>query len=78
MQPYIKDGQVYSNNDIKPEEFWSDNGVFPKWSRTAFEFRESDKSLKHSDSVSSMCLAGTVVASWSPTHEVAGRQAFLL
>ena len=51
--------------------------VFPKWSRTFIEFsdfsefREFDKSLKHElgsikfkDSVSRMCLAGTVVVSY--------------
>ena len=32
------------------------------------EFRQSDKSLKHSH----MFLAGTVVASWSLTQEVVG------
>ena len=32
------------------------------------EFRESDKSLKHSH----MFLSGTVVASWSLTQEVVG------
>ena len=28
-------------------DFRQDNGVFPKWSRTFIEFRETDKSLKH-------------------------------
>ena len=54
-------------------------GVFPKWSRTFTEFRESDRSLKHElgsikDPVSNMCLAGAVVACWSLTQEVAGWQ----
>ena len=30
--------EIYKHHDI---------GVFPKWSRTFIEFRESDKSLKH-------------------------------
>ena len=39
------------------------------------KFRESDKSQKHElglikDPVSHMCLAGTVVTSWSLTQEV--------
>ena len=43
------------------------------------KFRESDKSLKHDwvqfkDPVSHMCLAGTLVASWSLTQEVVGWQ----
>ena len=40
------------------------------------EFRESNKSLKHEfkDPVSHMCFAGTMVASWSLTQEVAGWQ----
>ena len=47
-----------------------DNGVIPKWSRTFIEFGESDKSLKR-DPVSHTCLAGTVVASWFLTQDVA-------
>ena len=44
------------------------------------EFGNTDKSLKHelgsvSHLVSQLCLAGTVVASWSLTQEVAGWQA---
>ena len=41
------------------------------------KFRESDKSLnwaQFKDPVSNMCLAGTVVASWSLTQKVAGWQ----
>ena len=44
------------------------------------EFRESITSLKHElesiNSVSHMCLAGSVVASWSLTQEVAGSNPF--
>ena len=45
------------------------------------EFRESNKSLKHEcslfkDSVSHMCLAGFVVASWSLKQEVSGSGPF--
>ena len=36
------------------------------------EFRESNKSLRHKDSVFHMCHAGAVVASWSLTREVRG------
>ena len=41
------------------------------------KFRGSDKSLncaQFKDPVSNMCLAGTVVASWSLTQKVAGWQ----
>ena len=37
------------------------------------EFRESDKPLKH---VSNICLAGTVVASWSLIQEGVGLSPF--
>ena len=46
------------------------------------EFRDSNKSLKHEfkaqfkDSVSHMCLAGAVVASWSLIQEVADSSPF--
>ena len=45
------------------------------------EFRESNKSLKYEcsqfkDSVSHMCLAGFVVASWSLKQEVSGSGSF--
>ena len=42
------------------------------------ELRESNKSLKHEyfRKVSYMCLAGTVVAQWSLTQEVAGLSPF--
>ena len=61
---------------------------FPKWSRTFTEFndsskfRESDKSLKHElgsiykDTVSLMCFASIVVASWSLIQEVVGLSPF--
>ena len=47
------------------------------------EFKESDKSLKHElgaikDPVSHMCLAGTVVASWSVTQDVTGLSPFTI
>ena len=64
----------------------NNNGVFPKWSRTFTEFsefRETDKSPKHElgsikDPISHMCLAGTVVACWSLTQEVAVWQVWVL
>ena len=41
------------------------------------EFRESDKSLKHElGSVFHVCLAGTVVASWSLKQEMASLSPF--
>ena len=48
------------------------SGIFTEFR----EFRESDKSLKHELGsikvpVSHMCQAGTVVACWSLTQEVA-------
>ena len=44
------------------------------------EFRESYKSLMHQfkDPVSHMCLAGSVVGSWSLTLEVAGSSPFTI
>ena len=45
------------------------------------EFRESDNSLnwgQFKDPVFHMCLAGTVVASWSQTQEVAGLNPFAI
>ena len=52
------------------------NGVFPKWNRMSLN---SGNLINHSsvngaqfkDPISHMCLAGTVVASWSLTHGVA-------
>ena len=42
------------------------------------EFRESDKSPKHfKDPVSNMNLAGTVVACWSLTQEMASSNIFV-
>ena len=57
------------------------SGVFPKWSRMfTFNSVNSGNLIKHSsmnwaefkDPLSHVCLAGTVVASWSLTQEVAG------
>ena len=60
-------------------QLYTHTGVFPKWSVPFTEFREFDNhgSMnwdQFKDSVSYMCLAGTVVASWSLTQEVAGWQ----
>ena len=53
------------------------NGSFPKWS----EFRKTDSHrisnwVQFKVPVSHMCLAGSVVACWSPTQEVVGWQGF--
>ena len=61
-------------------------GVFPKWIRNSLNSVNLGKLINHwnmnwtqfKDSVSHMCLAGTVVASWSPTEEVAGWQVWAL
>ena len=58
------------------------NGVFPKWNRNSLNSAISGNLINHrsmnwaqfKDPVSHMCLAGAVVASWSPTKEVAGWQ----
>ena len=60
------------------------NGVFPKWNRISVNSAESGKLINHrsmnwaqfKDPVSHMCLAGTVVACWPLTQEVAGWQEF--
>ena len=54
------------------------NGVLPKW---IIEFREYVKSLKHElaqfeDPLCYLCLAGTVVGSWSLIQEVADSNPF--
>ena len=62
-------------------------GVFPKWSRTFIKFSEftefrdlinhwSINSVQYKDPVSHMCLACTVVESWSLTWEVVGSTPF--
>ena len=57
--------------------------VFPKWNRNSLNLPNSGELINHQsmnwaqfkDPVSHMCLAGTVVESWSLTQEVAGWQA---
>ena len=79
--------ESYSRHTRSVQGVCKNNGVIPKLSRTfkefseSSDFRESDKSLKHElgsikDTVSFMCLAGTMVASWSLTQEVIGSSPF--
>ena len=53
-------------------------GVFPKCNRNSLNSVNSGKLINQwaqfKDPVSHMCLAGTVVASWSLTQDVAGWQ----
>ena len=62
---------------------FNDNRVFRKWNRNSLNSLNSTNSgnlinhwsmnwAKFKDPVCHMCLAGTVVASWSLTQEVAG------
>ena len=54
--------------------YWS---FFPKWSVIFTEFKETDNHwsmnwVQFKVPVSHMCLAGAMIACWSPTQEVAG------
>ena len=59
-------------------------GDFPKWNRNSVNSANSRNLInnismkcgKFKDPVSHMCLAGTMVASWSLTQEVAGLNSF--
>ena len=59
-----------------------DIGVFPKWNRNSLKPANSGNLINNGsmnwaqfkDPVSHMCLTGTVVSSWSVTHEEAGWQ----
>ena len=53
-------------NNEKSKHQWSFSRMEPEF----VEFRESNKSLRHKDSVFHMCHAGAVVASWSLTRQV--------
>ena len=60
------------------------SGVFPKWNENSVNATNSGTLTNHysmnqgqfKDSVSHMCLAGTVVASWSLTQVMAGPSSF--
>ena len=54
------------------------NGVSPKWDTNSGNpiNHQSMNWSKFKDHISSMCLAGTVVASWSLTQEVEGLNPF--
>ena len=65
-------------------EFTEFNGVFLKWNINSMNSAKSGNTINHwsmdqgqfKDPVSHICLAGTVVASWSLTQEMSGLSPF--